>query len=83
MERIVLMMQWFKDMLSSENNKSSARVINFIGAVTGTLLLTYETYLHGLHVVVFGVYLAYCGGVYVSGKYLDKKEGVVDETTIG
>ena len=67
------MIKWLNDILSIDNNKSSARVINFIGAITGTMLLAYQTYLHGLSVDVFGVYLAYCGGVYVGGKYLDNK----------
>lgn len=67
------MTEWVKSLLSTDSNKSSARVINILGAITGTILLAYETYLHGLHVDVFGVYLAYCGGVYVGGKYLDNK----------
>jgi len=66
------MREWISQMLTSDSNKSSARVINFIGATTGTILLAYQTYLHGLSVDAFGVYLAYCGGVYVGGKYLDK-----------
>lgn len=66
------MINWLKDILSADSNKSSARLINFIGAITGTNLIAYQTYLHGLQADIFGVYLAYCGGVYVGGKYLEK-----------
>jgi hypothetical protein len=71
-------MNYLQDMLSSDSNRSSARVINFIGAVTGTVLISYDTFLHGLRGDVFSVYLAYCGGVYVGGKYLDKKGNTND-----
>lgn len=67
------MFKWLNEMLSSESNKSSARVINFIGAVNGGMLLAYDTYIHQmLSVECYGLYLAFCGGVYVIGKKLDK-----------
>lgn len=67
------MIEWIKSILSTDTNKSSARVINFIGALSGTILVAYQTYLHELSADILGVYLAYCGGVYVGGKYLDNK----------
>ena len=67
------MNEWIKSMLSSDSNKSSARVINFIGAIAGTIILIYDTYLHGLNADGFAIYLAYCGGVYIGGKFLDKQ----------
>lgn len=68
-------MGFIKDMLSAESATSSARVINFIGAISGTCLLAYDTALHGLSIEAFGVYLAYCGGVYGVSKGLDKIQG--------
>ena len=65
-------MKWLSEMLSVDNNKSSARMINFIGAINGSILLAYETNLNGLSHELFAIYLAYCGGVYGVGKYFDK-----------
>jgi hypothetical protein len=56
-----------RELLNPNSDVSSSRFINLGGWVTGTLLLAYEAYLHGLDVGVFGVYLAYCGGVYGVG----------------
>jgi hypothetical protein len=72
------MINWLKEMLNSSSNVSSSRVINFIGAISGTLLLAYDTYLKGLSPEAFGLYLAYCGGVYVLGKHAGIK-GEVDD----
>jgi hypothetical protein len=65
-------MKWFNEMLSNDNNKSSARLINFIGAINGGALLTYETSLRGLSPELFAIYLSYCGCVYGFSKYFDK-----------
>jgi len=60
-------------MLSNDSNKSSARAINFIGAILGALLLAGDTFAHGkLDATNFGIFLAYCGGGYVASKTLDK-----------
>lgn len=68
-------MQFVKDMLQSDSSNSSARAINILGAFTGTILLSYTTVAaSSLPVEPFGIYMAYCGGVYGLGKYLDKKE---------
>lgn len=67
------MTKYVKDMLSNDSNKSSARVINFVGALLGSCLLAYDTAIHGrLDNDNFLAFLAYCGGVYGISKGLDK-----------
>ena len=66
-------MNWLTDMLSTNSSLSSAKVINFVGAVNGGLMLAFESYSKGLSPELFAIYLAYCGGNYGLGKYLDTK----------
>lgn len=63
-----------KQIVSDGSDVSSARIINIMGAVTGTALITYHgIWLDTLTYDVFGVYLAYCGGVYAAGKYVSRR----------
>ena len=65
---------WLNKLVSDKSDTSSARVINILGAVTGTVLMVYHgIWLDTLTYDVFGVYLAYCGGAYVMGKYVGRK----------
>lgn len=69
------MIEYLKEMLSSNSNKSSARLINFMGALLGACLLAYDTATHGkLDSTNFGLFLGYCGGVYTLGKAIGKSE---------
>lgn len=69
------MLNYLKEMLSTNSNKSSARLINFMGALLGAGLLAYDTATHGkLDSTNFGLYLAYCGGVYTLGKAIGKNQ---------
>lgn len=63
-----------KEILTDEGQISSARVINVLGAVTGTVLLVYHgMWLGTLDAEVFGIYMGYCAGVYGVGKYMDRR----------
>lgn len=67
-------MQIFKDIVSSESSVSSARSINILGACTASALLIWDTIVNGaVRNESFGMYLAYCAGVYGYGKKLDKE----------
>ena len=67
------MLEYLKQMLSSDSNKSSARMINFMGAILGASLLAYDTATHGkLDSTNFGIFLGYCGTGFVASKALDK-----------
>ena len=67
------MWQHIQEMLSTDSNKSSARLINFMGALLGAGLLAYDTAINKhLDETNFGIFMAYCGGVYSIGKALDK-----------
>ena len=67
------MLEYLKSMLSNDSNKSSARVINFMGAVLGASLIAYDTAIHGkLDSTNFGLFLSYCGLGYGISKSLDK-----------
>ncbi len=67
------MFNYLKEMLSSDSNKSSARVINFMGAVLGASLLAYDTAIHGaLNNANYIAFLAYCGMGYGISKGFDK-----------
>lgn len=69
------MLDYIKDMLSANSNKSSARLINFMGALLGAGLLAYDTATHGkLDSTNFGLFLGYCGGVYTLGKAIGKNQ---------
>lgn len=62
-------------MMSNGANVSSARAINIVGAVASTVLVLYHgIVLKQLSAEIFGLYLAYCGGVYGVGKVLDNKQ---------
>ena len=64
-------MEWFKQIVSSNSAVSSARLINITGAITGFLLIMFDTLKSGtLDNTAFGIYLAYCAGVYATGKGL-------------
>lgn len=70
------MIEFFKNMLHNESAISSARFINVAGFFTATSLMVYDTVLRGmLDNANFGMYLAYCGGVYGVSKVLDKVQG--------
>lgn len=67
------MFSYIKSMLSNDSNKSSARLINFMGALLGAGLLAYDTAIHGkLDSTNFGLFLSYCGLGYGISKGLDK-----------
>ena len=67
-------MNFLKDILSYESNTSSARVINVLGAITASCLLVWDTVVNSsVRNEAFGMYLAYCAGVYGYGKKLDKE----------
>jgi len=67
------MIEYLKSMLSNDSNKSSARVINFMGAILGVSLLAYDTVIHGsLNNANFIAFLTYCGIGYGISKGLDK-----------
>lgn len=69
------MLNYLNEMLSSESNKSSARLINFMGAVLASMLLAYDTFIRGnLDSTNFGLFLGYCGGVYTLGKAIGKNQ---------
>lgn len=69
------MIEYIKGMLSNDSDKSSTRVINFMGAILGAGLLAYDTATHGrLDSTNFGLFLGYCGGVYSIGKALSTKK---------
>lgn len=67
------MKEYIIQMLSNDSNKSSARLINIMGAILAALLLATDTAMHGkLDPTNFGLFLAYCGGGFIGSKLLDK-----------
>lgn len=67
------MKNYIIEMLSTNSNKSSARLINFMGAILGAMLLAYDTALHGaLNSTNYGLFLGYCGVGFTASKALDK-----------
>ena len=67
-------MNFLKDILSYGSNASSARVINMLGAITASCLLVWDTVANSsVRNEAFGMYLAYCAGVYGYGKKLDRE----------
>jgi len=67
------MKDYIIQMLSNDSNKSSARLINIMGAVLAALLLSFDTALHGkLDPTNFGLFLGYCGTGFIGSKLLDK-----------
>lgn len=70
-----------REITTDKGETSSARVINIGGFLVGTTLLMYHgIWLDTLSYDVFGVYMAYCAGVYTGGKYLDRRYGNVADT---
>lgn len=68
------MKEFIKSALTSGAEISSARVINILGAITASALLVWDTVVNSsVRNEVFGMYLAYCAGVYGYGKKLDKE----------
>jgi hypothetical protein len=62
-------MSFIKDLMGNSGVISSARVINVIGAVVGAgLIIADVVQRSSLDATNFGIYLAYCGGVYTIGK---------------
>ena len=62
------------DVLSDKGGVSSARLINVVGAITGTAVVLYNAlYLNDISSELFGIYMVYCGGVYGVGKYIDRR----------
>lgn len=69
------MIEYLKEMLSTNSNKSSSRLINLMGALVGAILLIGDTfYKSGLDNTNFGLFLGYCGGVYTLGKAIGRGE---------
>jgi hypothetical protein len=72
-------MSFIKDLMSNSGVVSSARVINITGAVVGAGLIIVDVYQRGsLYATNFGIYLAYCGGVYTIGKGISAVGNKVD-----
>ena len=70
------MIEYLKNMLQNDSVISSARFINVAGFFTATGLMIHDTILRGLlDSTNFGMYLAYCAGVYGVSKGLDKIQG--------
>ena len=72
-----VMLQYLKNMVSSDATVSSARVINISGFVTSTgLMIADFSAKNALDTTNFGLYLTYCAGGFVASKALDyfKKE---------
>ena len=72
-----VMLQYLKNMVSSDATVSSARVINISGFVTSTgLMIADFVAKNALDTANFGLYLTYCAGGFVASKALDyfKKE---------
>jgi len=79
------MFNFLKETLMSDSNKSSTRVINYLGAINATGLLIYDTYLRsGLDNTNFLIFMTYCVGGYGLSKVVDykkKKNADGSETT--
>lgn len=68
------MKKTLSNIVTDNGSISSARVINIGGFVVGTVLLVYHgLWLDKLDAEVFGLYMLYCGGVYGTGKLIDRK----------
>jgi len=72
-------MSFIKDLMSNSGVVSSARVINVTGAVVGAGLIIADITQRGmLDATNFGIYLAYCGGVYTIGKGISAVGNKID-----
>ena len=68
------MLKFVQEVVTNGSSTSSARVINVLGACTASALLIWDTIVNGaVRNESFGMYLAYCAGVYGYGKKLDKE----------
>lgn len=54
---------------------SMSRLMMFIGALIASFVVVKLTVTSGMTEGYFGIFLAYCGGVYVGGKAIDMKSG--------
>ena len=63
-----------KEIITDNGAISSARVINVGGFIVGSTLLIYHgLWLDKLDAEVYGLYMAYCAGVYTGGKWIERK----------
>jgi hypothetical protein len=68
------MLKFMQEAVANGSSTSSARVINMLGAITASCLLIWDTVANSsVRGEAFGMYLAYCAGVYSYGKKLDKE----------
>ena len=68
------MLKFIQEAVANGSSTSSARVINVLGACIASVLLIWDTIANGMvRNEAFGMYLAYCAGVYGYGKKLDKE----------
>ncbi len=68
------MLKFMQEAVANGSSVSSARSINILGACVASALLVYDTVTNGaVRNEAFGMYLAYCAGVYSYGKKLDKE----------
>lgn len=71
------MIKRYLEFFQSDNGPlSMSRLMMFIGAVVASFVVIYLTLRGNMNEGYFGLYLAYCGGVYVSGKAIDMKAKV-------
>ena len=74
------MLKFMQEAVANGSSTSSARVINMLGAITTSCLLILDTVVNStIRSEVFGMYLAYCAGVYGYGKKLDKENNGTDK----
>ena len=67
------MLKFMQEAVANGSSTSSARVINVLGACVASALLIWDTVANGaVRNEAFGMFLAYCAGVYGYGKKLDK-----------
>ena len=65
-------MNYLKEIITSGSKSSSAIFINISGALLGFVLLIADTVMGGaLNATNYGIYLAYCAGVYATSKTLN------------
>lgn len=68
------MLKFMQEVVANGSSTSSARVINVLGACTASALLICDTITNGVvRSETFGMYLAYCAGVYGYSKKLSKE----------
>ncbi len=73
------MTKFIQEAVTDKGETSSARAINILGAVTGTILMLYHgIWLNTLSYDVLAVYLGYCSGTYAVGKYIGRRYNDAD-----